>query len=184
MSIDQDTDKLFKQIEIFEKHARDNFQELDSQMENIEGVWDDTKSVFEYIYNMIKGTPAELSLQSIFQHLLLIRDDTFIRNSYFRLIEECSIKIVLFKDGRDPDFEYGSKFDLDVDNLISENLKFKLAFIKKLFFFYRFQKRLHQLKAEIQVLTVNYQWQTQKSLRTPYRRSKSSMPKFKRSQPS
>ena len=136
MSIDQDTDKLFKQIEIFEKHARDNFQELDSQMENIEGVWDDTKSVFEYIYNMIKGTPAELSLQSIFQHLLLIRDDTFIRNSYFRLIEECSIKIVLFKDGRDPDFEYGSKFDLDVDNLISENLKFKLALIENYYYFF------------------------------------------------
>jgi hypothetical protein len=52
------------------------------------------------------------------QHLLLIRDDFHVRSAYFRLIEECVNKIVLHKDGRDPDFEYGFKFDFDVDALI------------------------------------------------------------------
>ena len=58
----------------------------------------------------------------MFQHLLLIRDDSQVRNSYYRLIEECAVKIILHKDGRDPDFEYGSKFDLDVESLISMRL--------------------------------------------------------------
>lgn len=75
------------------------------------------------MYNVIKDSPAELSLLSIMQHLLLIRDDMFVRSCYFRLIEECVGKIVLHKDGRDPDFEYGSKLDLDVDSLISKLIK-------------------------------------------------------------
>ena len=71
------------------------------------------------MHNSVKDSPAELSLLSILQHLILIRDDTFVRACYFRLIEECVGKIALQKDGRDPDFEYGSKIDLDVDSLIS-----------------------------------------------------------------
>mgnify|MGYP001810532822 CR=1 FL=1 len=35
-----DSDPLLKQIAIFEIQARDNFEELDSHLENIEGVWD------------------------------------------------------------------------------------------------------------------------------------------------
>lgn len=80
----------------------------------------DTKTCFEYVNNTIKDTPAEFCLLSILHHLLLIRDDVNIRYSYYRLIEDCVAKIVLFKDGRDPDFECGSKFDLDVDSIISK----------------------------------------------------------------
>ena len=128
LNVDAESDKLFKQIEIFEKHARDNFQEMDSQMENIEGVWDDLKTCFEYVYNTIQGTQAEVCLLSMFQHFLLIRDDSQVRNSYYRLIEECCVKIILHKDGRDPDFEYGSKFDLDVESLISMKLFLEFKF--------------------------------------------------------
>ena len=42
LNLDSESDRLCKQIEIFEKHARDNFQEMDSQIENIECVWDGT----------------------------------------------------------------------------------------------------------------------------------------------
>jgi hypothetical protein len=42
------------------------------------------------------------------------------RYAYFRLIEECVSKIVLHRDGRDPDFECGSKFEMDVDTLLSK----------------------------------------------------------------
>ena len=84
----------------------------------------DTKGCFEYVYNTISGTPAEFCLLSILQHLLLVRDDTQIRYSYYRLVEECVAKIVLHRDGRDPDFECGSKFDLDVDSMLSKyNIK-------------------------------------------------------------
>ena len=113
-------DPLLKQIHIFESHSHDNFEEIDSQIENFEGVWDDTKNCFEYVFNTIKDTPAEFCLLSMLQHLLLIRDDNQIRYSYYRLIEECIAKIVLHKDGRDPDFECGSKFDLDVDSMLSK----------------------------------------------------------------
>lgn len=112
-------DPLMKQILIFENHSHDNFEEIDSQVENLEGVWDDTKACFEYIYNTIRETPSEFCLLSILQHLLLVRDDNQIRYSYYRLIEECVAKIVLHRDGRDPDFECGSKFDLDVDSMLS-----------------------------------------------------------------
>ena len=81
------------------------------------------------MYNTIQGTQAEVCLLSMLQHLLLIRDDSLVRNSYYRLIEECCVKIILHKDGRDPDFEYGSKFDLDVDSLIS--LLFLLLYVYK-----------------------------------------------------
>jgi len=113
-----ESDKLIKQIIIFENHAHNNFLEMDSQIENIENVWDDVKTCFDYVYNTIKDSPAEHSLLSILQHMLLIRDDFQVRSAYFRLIEECVNKIVLHKDGRDPDFEYGVKFDFDVDALI------------------------------------------------------------------
>lgn len=113
-----ESDPLMKQIMIFENHSHDNFEEIDAQVENFEGVWDDTKTCFEYVYNTIKDTPADFCLLSILHHLLLIRDDINIRYAYYRLIEDCVAKIVLYKDGRDPDFECGSKFDLDVDSII------------------------------------------------------------------
>ena len=114
-------DKLMKQILIFENHAHDNFEEMDSQMENITSVWDDPRTCFEYLNNMIKDTPAEGCLLSIFQHMLLIRDDVQVRFAYFRLFEECVAKILLHRDGRDPDFEFGPKFDFDVNALLSIN---------------------------------------------------------------
>ena len=47
--MDVESDRLAKQIEIFEKHARENFQEIDSQIESIEGVWDGMTHT-EFIY--------------------------------------------------------------------------------------------------------------------------------------
>lgn len=82
----------------------------------------DPKLCFEYIYNSIKDSPIEYCLLSILQHLILIRDEFQTRYSYFRLIEECVARIALHKDGRDPDFEYTSKFDFDVDSLLSNLL--------------------------------------------------------------
>ena len=35
-----ESDPLMKQIMIFENHSHDNFEEIDAQVENFEGVWD------------------------------------------------------------------------------------------------------------------------------------------------
>ena len=44
-----------KQISIFENHSHDNFEEIDSQIENFEGVWDGKffsfSNYFEYRFN-------------------------------------------------------------------------------------------------------------------------------------
>ena len=69
-----------------------------------------------------QGTEAEKSLLSIFQHLLLIRDDYYIRPLYFKLIEQCVTQIVLQKNGTDPDFSTYRKFDLSVDPIIDNML--------------------------------------------------------------
>jgi hypothetical protein len=35
-----ESERLMKQIIIFEDHSHDNFEEMDAQLENIEGTWD------------------------------------------------------------------------------------------------------------------------------------------------
>ena len=73
-------EKLDKQIEVFESHAHANSEELfENNFELIESVWDDSKACFDYIYNQIKDTPVEVCLLSIFQHLLVIRDDVHVK---------------------------------------------------------------------------------------------------------
>ena len=69
-----------------------------------------------------QGSDAEKSLLSIFQHLLLIRDDYYIRPLYFKLIEQCITQIVLQKNGTDPDFLTYRKFELSVDPIIENML--------------------------------------------------------------
>ena len=44
-----DSDRLMKQIVIFESHSHDNFEEMDTQLENIEGTWDGKKNYFNFI---------------------------------------------------------------------------------------------------------------------------------------
>lgn len=120
LKVNDSDEQMQKQIQVFESHAHSNYLELEAQYENIEAMWDDTKSCFDYVYSSIKDTPIEMCLLSILQHLLIVRDDIHVKYAYFRLIEECVSKIVLHRDGRDPDFDSGSKFVLDVDTLLSE----------------------------------------------------------------
>ena len=69
-----------------------------------------------------QGSESEKSLLSIFQHLLLIRDDYYIRPLYFKLVEQCVTQIVLQKNGSDPDFQTHRKFELSVDPIIENML--------------------------------------------------------------
>ncbi|KAB5559403.1 hypothetical protein PHYPO_G00028640 [Pangasianodon hypophthalmus] len=55
---------------------------------------------------------------SILQHLLLIRNDYFVRPQYFKIIEECVSQIVLHRSGTDPDFSYRKRLDVDFSHLL------------------------------------------------------------------
>uniref|UniRef100_A0A8C0U7E7 Diaphanous related formin 3 n=1 Tax=Cyanistes caeruleus TaxID=156563 RepID=A0A8C0U7E7_CYACU len=61
---------------------------------------------------------AEGYFLSILQHLLLIRNDYFIRPQYFKLIEECVSQIVLHRSGTDPDFTYRKRLDINFSHLL------------------------------------------------------------------
>ena len=48
-------DPLMKQIMIFENHSHDNFEEIDAQVENFEGIWDgklDLKFFFQIYFSI------------------------------------------------------------------------------------------------------------------------------------
>ena len=72
------------------------------------------------LWDTVKETRAEEHFLSILQHLLLIRNDRFIREQYFKLIDECVSQIVLHRDGTDPDFTYRKRLDLDLSQFVGE----------------------------------------------------------------
>ncbi|KAK7922026.1 hypothetical protein WMY93_008928 [Mugilogobius chulae] len=59
--------------------------------------------VYHLLSNMVKDTASETYFLSILQHLLLIRNDYYIRPQYYKIIEECASQIVLHRSGMDPD---------------------------------------------------------------------------------
>ncbi|KAB0372906.1 hypothetical protein FD755_015659 [Muntiacus reevesi] len=79
-------------------------------------VFDEHKE--EDLMDTVKETRAEGYFISILQHLLLIRNDYFIRQQYFKLIDECVSQIVLHRDGMDPDFTYRKRLDLDLSQFV------------------------------------------------------------------
>ncbi|KAK6325863.1 hypothetical protein J4Q44_G00052050 [Coregonus suidteri] len=67
---------------------------------------------------MVKDSGAEIYFLSILQHLMLIRNDYFVRPQYFKIIEECVSQIVLHRSGTDPDFTYRKRLDVDFSVLL------------------------------------------------------------------
>ncbi|EHB07038.1 diaphanous-like protein 3 [Heterocephalus glaber] len=78
----------------------------------------EASDVYNMVWNTVKETRAEGYFVSILQHLLLIRNDYFIRQQYFKLIDECVSQIVLHRDGMDPDFTYRKRLDLDLSKFV------------------------------------------------------------------
>ncbi|KAL8189851.1 UNVERIFIED_CONTAM: hypothetical protein K2H54_015017 [Gekko kuhli] len=76
------------------------------------------KDVYNMVWNTVKDTSAEGYFLSILQHLLLIRNDCYVRPLYFKLIEECISQIVLHRGGVDPDFSYRKRLDVDFSHLM------------------------------------------------------------------
>ncbi|KTG32209.1 hypothetical protein cypCar_00001969, partial [Cyprinus carpio] len=80
----------------------------------------DMGEVYHLLSNMVKDTSSEPYFLSILQHLLLIRNDYYIRPQYYKVIEECVSQIVLHRSGMDPDFAYRERLDVDFSHLVDQ----------------------------------------------------------------
>uniref|UniRef100_A0A670IPA0 Diaphanous related formin 3 n=1 Tax=Podarcis muralis TaxID=64176 RepID=A0A670IPA0_PODMU len=122
-------DALDIQLKVFCEHTEEDMTEFSHLL-----VWPriqisciildlDTEAndVYNVVWNTVKDTSAEGYFLSMLQHLLLIRNDSFIRPLYFKLIEECISQIVLHRSGVDPDFSYRKRLDVDFSHLMSKS---------------------------------------------------------------
>uniref|UniRef100_A0A674NC40 Diaphanous-related formin 3 n=1 Tax=Takifugu rubripes TaxID=31033 RepID=A0A674NC40_TAKRU len=92
------------QLKVFEEHKEEDMIEFSHRLEDIRTVFDNSF--------VVKDSSAEPYFLSMLQHLLLIRNDYFVRPQYFKIIEECVSQIVLHRSGTDPDFTYRKRLDL------------------------------------------------------------------------
>ncbi|XP_045334398.1 protein diaphanous homolog 3 isoform X3 [Leopardus geoffroyi] len=111
-------DGLDIQLKVFDEHKEEDLLELSHRLEEIRAELDEAYDIYNMVWNTVKETRAEGYFISILQHLLLIRNDYFIRQQYFKLIDECVSQIVLHRDGMDPDFSYRKRLDLDLSQFV------------------------------------------------------------------
>ncbi|XP_055958630.1 protein diaphanous homolog 2-like [Patella vulgata] len=110
--------ELKTHVNIFNEHKEEDHEEFSHRYDNIRLELDDPEACFKIIINTVGNTVAEPYFLSILQHLLSIRDDTYSRPQYYKLIEECVTQIVLHRNGVDPDFKT-QRFEIDVEPLLS-----------------------------------------------------------------
>ncbi|XP_030627945.1 protein diaphanous homolog 3-like [Chanos chanos] len=106
------------QLKVFEEHKEEDMIEFSHRLEDIKGELDDVGDVFNIVHSMVKDTSAETHFLSILQHLMLVRNDYYVRPQYFKIIEECVSQIVLHRNGLDPDFSYRKRLDVDFSHLL------------------------------------------------------------------
>uniref|UniRef100_A0A0P6J7Y2 Protein diaphanous homolog 3 isoform e n=1 Tax=Heterocephalus glaber TaxID=10181 RepID=A0A0P6J7Y2_HETGA len=111
-------DSLDIQLKVFDEHKEEDVIEFSHRFEDIRAEVEEASDVYNMVWNTVKETRAEGYFVSILQHLLLIRNDYFIRQQYFKLIDECVSQIVLHRDGMDPDFTYRKRLDLDLSKFV------------------------------------------------------------------
>ncbi|XP_041936470.1 protein diaphanous homolog 3-like isoform X1 [Alosa sapidissima] len=106
------------QLKVFEEHKEEDMIEFSHRLEDIKSELDDVGDVYNVVLSVVRETPAESHFLSILQHLMLIRNDYFVRPQYFKVIDECVSQIVLHRSGTDPDFAYRKRLDVDFGHLI------------------------------------------------------------------
>ncbi|NXP36461.1 DIAP3 protein, partial [Leiothrix lutea] len=109
------------QLKVFNEHKEEDMIEFSHRLEDIRSELEypfGVNDVYNMLWNTVKDTSAEGYFLSILQHLLLIRNDYFIRPQYFKLIEECVSQIVLHRSGTDPDFTYRKRLDINFSHLL------------------------------------------------------------------
>uniref|UniRef100_A0A8C6TTJ7 Diaphanous-related formin 2 n=1 Tax=Neogobius melanostomus TaxID=47308 RepID=A0A8C6TTJ7_9GOBI len=113
------TEELDIQLKVFNENKEEDSIELSHRLDDIRFLTD-MDEVYHLLSNMVKDTASETYFLSILQHLLLIRNDYYIRPQYYKVIEECASQIVLHRSGMDPDFGYSKRLDVDFTHLIGK----------------------------------------------------------------
>ncbi|XP_060047409.1 protein diaphanous homolog 3 [Erinaceus europaeus] len=111
-------DGLDIQLKVFDEHKEEDLIEFSHRLEDIKAEFDEAFDVYNMLWSTVKETRTEGYFISILQHLLLIRNDHFIRQQYFKLIDECVSQIVLHRDGIDPDFTYRKRLNVDLSQFV------------------------------------------------------------------
>ncbi|XP_043560433.1 protein diaphanous homolog 2 isoform X2 [Chiloscyllium plagiosum] len=117
---EKENEELDIQLKVFDENKEEDFIEVSHRLEDIRSEMDDMNEVYHLLSNMVKDTAAENYFLSLLQHLLLIRNDYYVRPQYYKIIEECVSQIVLHRNGVDPDFEYRKRLDVDFSHLIDQ----------------------------------------------------------------
>uniref|UniRef100_A0A8B9V0J1 Diaphanous related formin 3 n=1 Tax=Anas zonorhyncha TaxID=75864 RepID=A0A8B9V0J1_9AVES len=140
------------QLKVFNEHKEEDMIEFSH-----------LNDVYNMVWNTVKDTSAEGYFLSILQHLLLIRNDYFIRPQYFKIIEECVSQIVLHRSGTDPDFTYRKRLDINFSHLVENKLEFYLwlrfekdfvAHQETQALLQKKEERINELEAELQAFKL------------------------------
>uniref|UniRef100_A0A8C1UU60 Diaphanous-related formin 2 n=1 Tax=Cyprinus carpio TaxID=7962 RepID=A0A8C1UU60_CYPCA len=118
----KETEELDIQLKVFNENKEEDSIELSHRLDDIRAEMEYPFYrflVYHLLSNMVKDTGSESYFLSILQHLLLIRNDYYIRPQYYKVIEECVAQIVLHRSGMDPDFAYRERLDVDFSHLIA-----------------------------------------------------------------
>ncbi|XP_069469093.1 protein diaphanous homolog 2 isoform X2 [Ambystoma mexicanum] len=115
---EKENEELDIQLKVFDESKDEDLIELQHRLGDIRTEMDDMNEVYHLLFNMLKDTSSENYFLSILQHLLLIRNDYYVRPQYYKIIEECTSQIVLHCSGMDPDFRYRGRLDVDFTHLI------------------------------------------------------------------
>uniref|UniRef100_A0A671NAQ0 Diaphanous related formin 2 n=1 Tax=Sinocyclocheilus anshuiensis TaxID=1608454 RepID=A0A671NAQ0_9TELE len=114
----KETEELDIQLKVFNENKEEDSIELSHRLDDIRVEMEYPFYLYHLLSNMVKDTGSEPYFLSIIQHLLLIRNDYYIRPQYYKVIEECVSQIVLHRSGMDPDFAYRERLDVDFSHLV------------------------------------------------------------------
>uniref|UniRef100_A0A8C5FDG0 Diaphanous related formin 2 n=1 Tax=Gadus morhua TaxID=8049 RepID=A0A8C5FDG0_GADMO len=115
----KETEELDIQLKVFNENKEEDAIELSHRFDDIRSEMEYPFSpVYHLLSNMVKDTGSETYFLSILQHLLLIRNDYYIRPQYYKILEECVSQVVLHRSGMDPDFGCSKRLDVDFTHLI------------------------------------------------------------------
>uniref|UniRef100_A0A3B5A0J2 Diaphanous related formin 2 n=1 Tax=Stegastes partitus TaxID=144197 RepID=A0A3B5A0J2_9TELE len=115
----KETEELDIQLRVFNENKEEDSIELSHRLDDIRAEME-YPFVYHLLSNMVKDTGSEAYFLSILQHLLLIRNDYYIRPQYYKVIEECVSQVVLHRNGMDPDFGYSKRLEVDFTQLIDQ----------------------------------------------------------------
>uniref|UniRef100_A0A8C5WVG5 Diaphanous related formin 3 n=1 Tax=Laticauda laticaudata TaxID=8630 RepID=A0A8C5WVG5_LATLA len=144
------------QLKVFSEHKEEDMIEFYHRLDNIRSEFEyPLKYIYMEICNPLNQTFAENYFLSILQHLLLIRNDNFIRPLYFKLIEECVSQVVLHRSGLDPDFSYRKRLDVNFSHILGSACSFLLQFEKEFVAHQETKAQLQKTEEKICLLEGN-----------------------------